>query len=460
MRAHCLSLEQAWEESMAEMVFWGEHGEYGPFTKQEDGWPAAGEVIRHYRRKLNMSAEELAQQYSKAIDTPITVRWIFKMEQQNKVPTDITRRRALSRILGIPPILLGLASLEQLSPDSKVGIKAQSTPVVLKNTPAIDIVKYDQFVHACWMLSYTGEESLKEITANIQELEKLEHQSREELQKQVRKILNSHYQLASDITRHRGDFLSAWSFANNAVRVTKCIGVNDLLTSALYRRGYTNLEWATWGNNTASAVINREPDRKRIEAAIVNFERALPLARPQLKGAIWIELSRAQGILKNTSIGLSLISSAENMVGSGSRLHDPIDQILLEGALNGLNEGMFLVGKVAFLITIGRTETALETIDDLYELKNGKGIASNQTRRLAYVDALHAEASFREKDYITSCLKATSAFKTFRDINTVERIAHIHDLYKRLVEKCGKQAEVKELGILLMEHKKYILSQK
>src|SRR5579875_2226720 len=97
---------------MKEKLFWGENGEYGPFTAQADGWPNAGEVIRHYRRKRQMSAGELAQRYGAVIGTPVTARWILKMEQHNKVPTDITRRRILIHLLDIPPILLGLASLE------------------------------------------------------------------------------------------------------------------------------------------------------------------------------------------------------------------------------------------------------------------------------------------------------------------------------------------------------------
>src|SRR5579883_3271943 len=101
-------------------VFWGEHGEYGPFTRQEDGWPHAGEVIREYRRLRNMSAETLAKRYGEALtrrfgsgaEAKITARWILKMEQKNQIPTDIVRRRILTTILDIPPFLLGLASLE------------------------------------------------------------------------------------------------------------------------------------------------------------------------------------------------------------------------------------------------------------------------------------------------------------------------------------------------------------
>src|SRR5260370_38534945 len=98
---------------MTAMIFWGEKGEYGPFSVQKDGWPNAGEVIRHYRKKLQMSAEELARRYGEAIGAQITARWILKMEQQNKIPTDRTRPRVLMKILNIPPIRLGLSSLAQ-----------------------------------------------------------------------------------------------------------------------------------------------------------------------------------------------------------------------------------------------------------------------------------------------------------------------------------------------------------
>ncbi|MBO0796440.1 MAG: helix-turn-helix transcriptional regulator, partial [Ktedonobacteraceae bacterium] len=100
---------------MPETTFWGVKGEFGPFTRQADGWPNAGEVIRYYRKRLEMSAETLAQKYGEATDTHITARWILKMEQHNRVPTDIVRRRVLANLLHIPPMLLGLASLEAVT---------------------------------------------------------------------------------------------------------------------------------------------------------------------------------------------------------------------------------------------------------------------------------------------------------------------------------------------------------
>jgi len=198
--------------------------------------------------------------------------------------------------------------------------------------------------------------------------------------------------------------------------------------------------------------MNSEPDRKKIETALVDFEEALFHARPQLKGAIWLELSRAQGFLRNTPMTLRLLSQVEDMVGSGSKVADPIEQILLEGALNGLNEGMYLLGKAASLIVVGRTTSALELLDDLDELKNGQGIARNQTRRLAYADTLRAEAALGARDYFTAATRAISALQTFLDIHTIERIAMINTLHRRLAEKCGNHPEVRVLGKMLADY--------
>lgn len=305
-----------------------------------------------------------------------------------------------------------------------------------------------------WLLSYTGEDSLDEIVLNIRKLEQLEHQSQGNLQSYTQNILNSYYQLASDTARYQGNFALAWKYANDALRVTKRIGLNDFISAAFYRRGYTLLEWGVFGDQVSQGLINSEPERKKIESAIVDFEAALPHAQPQLKGAIWLELSRAQGILQQSSLAIHLFQQAETMVGAETTASSPVEQILLEGALNGLNEGMYLLGKTASLIVLGRTTTAIEVLDELDELKNGKRIPRNQTRRLAYTNVLRAEASFGVKDYMTASLRALEALKTFQDINTIERIAGINDLYRRLTERYGKQPEVKELGKMLSKYYK------
>jgi hypothetical protein len=438
---------------MTNMLFWGEGGEYGPFRKQDDGWPHAGDVVRHYRRKRQMRAEELARRYGTAIQANVTARWILKMEQENKVPMDITRRRLLVSILEIPPFLLGLASLDYVAYQPQIAPQPPTPPIpVLTHVPPLDLASYDHYAQAHWLLSYTGAESLAEVIAQIADVEQWERQSSGDFQRSIQHVLNSHYQLASDMIRHKGNFTGAWHYANQAVRVARALGLGDLLAAALYRRGYISLEWATYGNQVSQGIINRELEREKLDAALIDFTEALPLARPQLKGAIWLEMSRLHGLLQSATLSLNLLAQAANMVGAGSSLTNPHEQILLEGALNGLNEGMYLLGQTATLITLGRTTTAIDLLDTLEDLKNGKGIARNQARRLAYADLLRAEASLGTRDYVTTAVRATSAFQTFRDIQTIERIAHINQLHQQLAARCPTHPEVKHLGKLLREY--------
>lgn len=71
-----------------------------------DGYPNAGQVVRHYRLLKQWSPADLGEALGK------TARWVPAMEYDNTVPEAISRRRAIAAILGIPPMLLGLASVE------------------------------------------------------------------------------------------------------------------------------------------------------------------------------------------------------------------------------------------------------------------------------------------------------------------------------------------------------------
>src|SRR6266702_6720495 len=87
------------------------------FDIQEDGWPNAGQVMRFFRERSGMTAKAFGKLYGHAIKKdgkPICERWILEMELENKVPSDITRRRVIASLLHIPPTLLGLASLSDV----------------------------------------------------------------------------------------------------------------------------------------------------------------------------------------------------------------------------------------------------------------------------------------------------------------------------------------------------------
>src|SRR5579883_2943498 len=187
---------------MRAKVFWGEQGEFGPFTPQEDGWPNTGEVIRHYRRLRKMSAETLARRYGEELatycgyadGTKITARWILKMEQKNQIPTDIVRRRILAKILDIPPLLLGLASLEAVVSQNA----HRQFPSVLTST-SLDVERYNKEARMFWQLHYaqTAQDALTTLLDDIRELVPLQRNAKGNLRRNLSELLNSYYRLAA-----------------------------------------------------------------------------------------------------------------------------------------------------------------------------------------------------------------------------------------------------------------------
>src|SRR2546423_6009095 len=97
---------------MSGLYYWGDQGQFGPFSEGNDGYPHSGEVVRHYRVVVNeISATKFGKLYGQALgEKPKTRIWVLQMERTNAVPLDITRRRVIAQILSIPPILLGLSN--------------------------------------------------------------------------------------------------------------------------------------------------------------------------------------------------------------------------------------------------------------------------------------------------------------------------------------------------------------
>ncbi len=86
------------------------------FELGDDGYPLPGKVVKYYREQMkyldktgkvrHWTQVELAQRLG------ITEIMVNLMENQNKGLDSIERRRTLAAILRIPPVLLGLGSLD------------------------------------------------------------------------------------------------------------------------------------------------------------------------------------------------------------------------------------------------------------------------------------------------------------------------------------------------------------
>lgn len=442
---------------METKMFWGAKGEYGPFTSQADGWPNAGEVIRHYRIMAHLSLADLAKKYGEAIKTPVSKQWISQMERSNKVPGDITRRQALTKILHIPPILLGLGALEQIRMET--GKEQQKLLVLPQQSFALDLSQYETKIRAFWLLNETSHahSTLGDLVTSIAQLEAIEKQVSGNALRMTRELLYSHYRLMSRIQRDVMNLPAAYCYANHAVRVTKSLARHDLVATSLFVRGFVRLIWGLHGKDVAAGIVHQQ--RSKLTEALQDFEQALPLARPQLKGLLQLEMSRVQALLSRSTIdemiALKTMDLAGALVDREARSADPYTNILLDARVKGLDEEEYLLGRAITFNTIGRPQLALDELDALERLDAKKRRRKDQTRHYAWLELVQAQAYLGIKEYYIATDKTIKAFLVLQDLASLDNIAFVHDVYQGLCTSAYRDhADVKRLGKMLGTYEK------
>ncbi len=115
----------------------GVYASVADIPRDNDGFPVAGLVVRHYRNKKGWTQVQLARKLG---TKDLMVRM---METKNQGLDSIERRRLLCKILGIPPILLGLGNTEQLEKLLKPeGITSKVVSLVAHRSESYSIETY------------------------------------------------------------------------------------------------------------------------------------------------------------------------------------------------------------------------------------------------------------------------------------------------------------------------------
>jgi hypothetical protein len=244
-------------------LYWGEGGQFGPFEAQDDGWPNAGQVMRHFRERLGISAAEFARMYSEELAKQglpkkgkqgkrgiVTAIWILNMEKQNTVPHDITRRRIIAHLLTIPPALFGLAELSHvIVPFQAPGQASSRSGSNTFQSSARDISHFQRNIAVALQLHKANHahELTEDIQADLRVLSALESEARGDLLYQVRELLIGNYLLTSRIARDQRQYKHAYLSANNAVRVARSMDDPDVLGSSRHTRGLVLLAWGQSG---------------------------------------------------------------------------------------------------------------------------------------------------------------------------------------------------------------------
>lgn len=454
------------------LYYWGKDGQYGPFALQQTGewagWPDFGQVMRYFRKRIRpkLSAKAFGVLYGKEVNadgSAIGERWILDMELENKVPVDINKRKTIARLLNIPPMLFGLATLEDiiLEPHSQ-GLPIAGTGQTRLTRVAADTTRYQNTVRTIWQLHDTGNAkgSLDQLETDIRDLESFEQQTEGDLRYHIQEILFGYYLLTTHIVRDQRRFGLSYYYANEAVRTAKNMNDSDLIATALFTRGWTRLEWGLYGTMQQN-VFQVQPDK--LQAAIHDFEEARQVfpahdgketMHPQLRGRLITYKSRAQAALTiakgNQAPASSLLEpdEASDMVGR-QEITDLYTRTLVTGTRSGLHEQAYLSNRASIFIAAKLPGQALKELNASERLTE-KTYRRDETRQFTWLDILKANVYMELGEFSTAVEYAKRAVLACQDISSITNTAIITDIYGRLLHSPHKASNsIQELGDML-----------
>ena len=387
-----------------------------------------------------------------------------RMELDNDIPLDMNKRKLIARLLNIPPMLFGLAVLENVELKPHPTIAGATTSAGHTALPKVtaDITKYQRNIRNFVTLHFTSQAQgeLEHINGDIQELESLEQQSRGDLQIHIQELLFSYYLLAAKVVGDQRKFILSHYYANQVVRVARATDDIDLIATAKYTRGRTYLEWGMYGK-LKERIFQVQGDK--IDKAIRDFEDAKSAAEhadkklhPQVVGLIDAHLSRAYAI-RSVSTGeeipalaVTLINSAEEKADS-QPINDPFERQLVTGSLKGFVKGDYHINKAGSLTIMGEPDAALNEITALESLRRGR-IGKHFTRNQIWIDIVTADVHMGMEEFEEATKLAKRALVACRDINSVNNFIHIVDIHGRLLKSAYKaESDVAQLGDMIDE---------
>jgi hypothetical protein len=457
--------------STAVEIYWGDGGEYGPFPIQTDGewagWPDFGKVMHCFLKKSNMSIEKFAEIYgrkTKTNHTPISRRQVERMIYENEVPEAMSRRKIIADLLNIPPMLFGLAVLEEvrLQPHPQIAGANLVTRQTKLAKVIVDTTKYQNTIRTLLTLHHTSQaqDTLEQINTDIRDLESLESQARGDLLYHIRELLFSYQILAAKVQRDQRKFSLSHYHANQAVRVAKAMKDTDLIATSLYARGCTYLQWGRFGT-LEKGVLQIQGDK--ISKAIRDFEAAKKAAEntgkslhPQLVGFLDVHLSRAYAIRslsrgeKIPALVITLLDGAEEKIDR-ENIDDPYTRELIIGSQLGLIRGIYHNNRAVNLSIAGLAGASLKEINTLEGLHQG-AVGKHITRMQIWIDIAAADAFMGLEQFEEATERAKRALIAAQDIDSRSYLVSAVDIHGRLLKSPYKNGlDVEELGDMIRE---------
>lgn len=433
---------------------WGDNREFGPFSAGKDGYPNSGEVVRFYRVQKGISATKFGELYAKALaarlkelygkesdEQPKSRIWVLTMERTNNVPTDITRRRVIAELLGIPAILLGLG--EGLTAQPLATFAKPAPPRVPKRETLLKetVAEHQQALDMYFNGYYTrhGQAELTQITAATRQLTDVTRQLPESGRLPVIALLSRYNQFGVMVTREQQEYAPALVYADQAVICAEAVNEikpsSDLLAIALYRRGITEFE---------QAITNPLIPKEQIVSAKSFVDGALAQtssATPAVRGIVMLEWAMVNAHTAHTEHDRKKIHSLlESSYQDLSRTGDHDNEFIK------FTPEWYHLTSAEALIALGDYTEALGQLELAEELT-----PLTLPRRFAYIDALRAKAHLGLGEPTEAALSARDALLASRSVKSEFNIARIALVYQQLRKKYKRSSDITALGQELMK---------
>ncbi len=414
------------ETNAAGSTWWVQQG-FPAFDAGPDGFPRPGQVIRRYRQtKLKADGRpwtqhDLAQVLGKQ---SLAVR---EMELKDIGLNDISRRRFLSHLFDIPPLLLGLIAPSQ-RPSGKRPISPASFPRVLIVSEQVDLEEIRDRLTGFWMRNAdTPQNVLLMLDSTLKRLyEQYPTARSSDRLKMVTALCELHIHSAN-LLRDRGKFGKFLEHLNMTKDLSTLVKEDELQADVLYRRGGGYLER---GEFTLALHDYHAAEQKLIRVS------------PPLQAAILLETALCEA---------RVASSRQQCLDALKKLDRAGQIIRREHTEEGREEWPYLkvdldryhLDRAATLIIVGNPEEAQQ---ELRLLSSPQLIG----RRSVYHLILQAQACFGLEEYPQTALLLEAALPLARAMRSQINFGRIKTLYKRLQQTSFRNnPEVGRLDYLL-----------
>ena len=391
---------------------WWMELDYPAFAPGKDGiFPRTGQVVKHYReQKMDTKGKPWTQRRLANALGIETDQAVWNLENRDTV-LDIERRRFLSDLFAIPPILLGIMTLEEIDKVVEQRRKAQSaivvvsTPVSTSHKLLIDVEEYTALLNSYWktFLCNPTQISMTNIFLCIDALDRELPHVREK--KPIQELLCRFHDLVANVLCDQHKYNDALVHLEKASSFAGQLKSDELKTLVLYDYGY-----ALWLTGRFDKALEKCEEARR-------YEQRLPR---NLRDSLLLETGSTRALVAETpeekDTAIDLVDLVGNSLRSKGIEEDPY--------FLSLDLDRYHLIRSESLIAVGRNRDAIE------ELKNVKA-GPAYPRRQAYHDIYRAQAHTNLGEYSEAASFAASGLVIAQQVNSVKNITSVKRMYRK-----------------------------